>query len=140
MSSMKLGLRARRDEARRSPIEPPVKPPEFTESHQSEEKHVEHNIPQPKPDMASEQRSVPSREELDRMAREHQHKLRQQQPQMPPMRDYLFMVNDAEASDKVVVRAPDIMLALMKFSQRFHEECIDWMNIALYVEEVETVE
>lgn len=130
MSSMKLGLRGRREEARKNPIEPPVRPPENTEQAQEEEQHEQsqpyqrHEVPQ-KPQM-------PMRDEIDRMQR--------QPPRQPPMKNFLFMVNDTGESDKVIVRAPDIMLALIKFSQRYHEECADWMNIALYVEEVETVE
>jgi hypothetical protein len=105
----------RREEVR-NPIEPPVRPPERVQEKQ--EQH-QHEVERP-----------PIREQIDRMARQ----------KLPHMRNFLFVVNDAESSDKVLVKAPNIMLALIKFSQRYHDECADWMTIALFVEEVETVE
>ena len=66
--------------------------------------------------------------------------MRQHMQQKIPMRSFLFIVNDAGDSDKVMVKAEDIMVAIMKFAQTFREECFDWQNMALYVEEVDVVE
>lgn len=124
MSSM-IGLRARREKeaTKEQPIQPPISRPPV-ERHEEQHREILRD-------------DIPVREQLDRMVRQ-EHQLRQEIP--VSNRHFLIVVNDAEASEKVLVNAPNIMLALIKFGQRFHDDCNQWMNIALYVEEVETVE
>jgi len=93
---------------------------------QQQPKQQDYDYPQ------GDRQLTPQQRLQERIARQNQVKI--------PMRSFLFVVNDAEQSDKVVVKAEDIMIAIMKFAQTYHEECYDWLNIALYVEEIESVE
>lgn len=102
-------------ERRKPPIEPPVRPPQPVQQ------------PVPQPQRVPEQRPRPE-----------QHR----PPIEPPLRlrSFLVAINDDEASDKILVKAEDVMVALMKFAQIYHDICMEWSAIGLYVEEVETIE
>lgn len=103
-------------ERRKPPIEPPVRP-----------QPVQQPVPQPQ--RVPEQRPRPV----------EQHR---PPPIEPPvrLRSFLVAINDDEASDKILVKAEDVMVALMKFAQTYHDICVEWSAIGLYVEEVETIE
>ena len=104
-------------ERRKPPIEPPVRPPQ------------PQSQPQPQP-----QQRVP-----EQRPRPVEHR---PPPIEPPLRlrSFLVVINDEESSDKILVKAEDVMVALMKFAQMYHDACVDWSTIGLYVEEVETIE
>lgn len=65
----------------------------------------------------------------------------QPQTQKPIQRTFLFLINGLETqNEKVIIVAPNIMLATLKFGQQFHDYCMDWTTMSLLVEEIDVLQ
>ena len=52
---------------------------------------------------------------------------------------YLLSVIGADYSQNVVIVAPTLLYAVMKFAHKYNEECKEWIGVTFSVEEVEVI-
>ena len=70
-------------------------------------------------------------------------------PQRPPVdfqpikeenkKRYILTVTDNETQFTVGVEAPNIMIGLKRFAEKFKNDCEDWFGLSIMIEEIEFI-
>jgi hypothetical protein len=66
-----------------------------------------------------------------------------QEERREPLKTYIVTVNDVnndELGERVIIKAENVTIALMKFSQVYHGVCTEVTSMGLYIEEVDYIE
>ena len=129
----------RNKERRRGNVPIPPKPDETQlpdeQQQQQQQQQQQEQVPAPQP--PRQQRIEPDmRQHLDDMRRQEEIIRRRQEE----TRCYLISINYGDGTEKVMVGADDLMVALVKFAQVYHNECADFAGLMLNIEEVDYIE